>query len=102
MNTRDGSSLDLLKEDLLEKQARNIHSEVLRKRVEYLKASEEGQRTMCKIFEEVREDGRKEGIEENKEMVVRIMLSEGEPIEKIMKYTDSSIEKINNIKNNML
>ena len=57
---------------------------------------------MCKIFEEVREDGRKEGIEENKEMVVRIMLSEGEPIEKIMKYTDSSIEKINNIKNNML
>ena len=102
VNTRDGSSLDLLKEDLLEKQARNIHSEVLRKRVEYLKASEEGQRTMCKIFEEVREDGRKEGIEENKEMVVRIMLSEGEPIEKIMKYTDSSIEKINNIKNNML
>ena len=102
INIRDGSSLDLLKEDLLEKEPDKIHSEVLRKRVKYLKENEEGERIMCKIFEEVRSEGYIEGKNDGIETVIKIMLLENEPFEKIKKYTGSSIERIMDIKNNMI
>lgn len=106
VNIRDGSTLDLLKEDLLAKEAAKIHSKILRERVKYFKESQEGQREMCKIFEEIREhgyiDGKHHGIEEGKELVIKMMLSEGESIEKIMKYTGTTIDKITHIRNSMI
>ena len=47
---------------------------------------------------EAREEGREEGIEQEKMQVAKEMLKDNEPIEKIMKYTKLSKVQILNLK----
>ncbi len=45
----------------------DMYSDVLKKRVDYLKNSEEGVKFMCEIWDEIREEGRIEGKSQGKE-----------------------------------
>ena len=49
-----------LMHDFRERDYRKMHYEVLRKKVRYLKESKGGRKKMCKIFEDLKEQGRQE------------------------------------------
>ena len=58
----------------------------LAERVRYFKEDEEGMKKMCWFTEEIIEDERIE--------TAKLMLADGEPIEKIVRYTRLTIEQV--------
>ena len=87
---QDQSELGKMMHDFYCTKADDMYDEVLRERVKYLKENKEGLSIMCKIMEEIREEGKHEVIVE----IVKRMLLEGEDIEKISFYTHLSVEEI--------
>ena len=71
-------------------------------RVRFFKEEQEGVKIMCKLGEELmaagRAEGRAAGRTENAYDTARLMLEDGEPIEKIMRYTKLTLEQIEAIK----
>ena len=71
---------------------------ILANRVQYFKQDAKGVATMCRAFEEVREDGKLEGklegARDNSLEVARSMLADGVPYEVIAKYTKLSVEEV--------
>lgn len=95
---QDQSELGKMMHDFYCTQADDMYDEILRERVQYLKENKEGLNIMCKIMEEIREEGKYEGIEIGKHEgiveIVKRMLLEGEDIERISFYTHLSVEEI--------
>ena len=68
------------------KEAREMYYEVLAKRVEGLKRRKEGEKEMGKILDEVRDEGKRKGIEETKIISIQsLMESMNWSIEEAMK-----------------
>lgn len=49
---------------------------------------------MCKAIDDIREEGREEGIAAQKVSVAEAMLVDAEPVAKIKKYTKLPLEKL--------
>ena len=62
----------------------------LKNRVKYYKETEEGIQTMCEIMDSIRAKGRKEA---GASTVIK-MLKAGEPLQKIMDYSDTTQEEV--------
>jgi len=70
-----------------------IHKE-LADRVKYYKENEEGIRDMCQVFDEVRNEGIEQGIEQSRIENALEMIGDGLPLDKVAKYSQLSIEKV--------
>ena len=94
--------------------ASDMYFDILADRVRYFKENQEGMKTMCRIWEEFVEDGRAEGRAQGiaqgraegraegeanmaKETAKR-MLEDGEPVEKIIRYTNLTLEQIDELR----
>ena len=114
---QDDSSLGRLMHDFFCTEPDDMYYETLANRARYLKKNEKGVAIMCKAMDELyqrgvdfgRVEGREEGIGIGREEgigigrqeqcieIAKAMLIDGEPIEKIMRYTPlkkSEIEKL--------
>lgn len=99
---RDDSPIGLLMHDLFCTKAEEMHNKVLAERVRYFKETEEGMKCMCKIWDDIREEGReegrKEGIQEGKiEMLVLLSREQGKPdayiVEEIVRLLQVDAER---------
>ena len=99
---QDDTDLGRLMHDLYCKIADEMYSEVLAKRVRELKETERGVEFMCRVMDELynegkeegREEGRKEGREEGKREVVLSMAEMGISVEKIAQAAKESVSLV--------
>ena len=63
-----------------------------------LKSEEKGGlMNMCGALEELVNEGVEKGVEKEKISLTKMMIEEGEPVNKIVKYTGLSVDKLNEI-----
>lgn len=67
---------------------------ILAERVRYFKEDTKGVVTMCRAFEEVREETRRETTRENSIALARTMLADGLPYDMVAKYAKLSLEEL--------
>ena len=95
---KDDTKLGRLMQDFTCTNPNDMNYPVLAQRVRYFKEVTKGVATMCRAFEEVREDGKLEGklegARDNSLEVARSMLADGVPYEVIAKYTKLSVEEV--------
>lgn len=95
---KDDTKLGRLMQDFACTNPNDMNYPVLAQRVRYFKEDTKGVATMCRAFEEVREDGKLEGklegARDNSLEVARSMLADGVPYEVIAKYTKLSVEEV--------
>lgn len=95
---KDDTKLGRLMQDFTCTNPNDMNYSVLAQRVRYFKEDTKGVATMCRAFEEVREDGKLEGklegARDNSLEVARSMLADGVPYEVIAKYTKLSVEEV--------
>ena len=99
---KDDTKLGRLMQDFTCTNPNDMNYPVLAQRVRYFKEDTKGVATMCRAFEEVREDGKLEGklegkiegARDNSFEIARSMLADGVPYEVIAKYTKLSVEEI--------
>ena len=95
---KDDTKLGRLMQDFTCTNPNDMNYPVLAQRVRYFKEDTKGVATMCRAFEEVREDGKLEGklegARDNSLEVARSMLADGVPYEVIAKYTKLSVEEV--------
>ena len=95
---KDDTKLGRLMQDFTCTNPNDMNYPVLAQRVRYFKEYTKGVATMCRAFEEVREDGKLEGklegARDNSLEVARSMLADGVPYEVIAKYTKLSVEEV--------
>ncbi len=56
-----------------------------------------GLMNMCGALEELVNEGVEKGVEKEKISLTKMMIEEGEPVNKIVKYTGLSVDKLNEI-----
>ena len=95
---QDDTDLGRLMHDLYCKIADEMYSEVLAKRVRELKETERGVEFMCRVMDELynegKEEGREEGREEGKREVVLSMAEMGISVEKIAQAAKESVSLV--------
>ena len=67
---------------------------LLAEEVRYLKETEGGQKQMCRLLEEMREEAAAEARAEGKASDAIKMLTKGYPVEEIMEITDLPLEDV--------
>ena len=87
-------ALGLLMHDFFCSNPAEMHYPELAKRADFFKHDNEGVSTMCEIMQNLQEEGRAEGREEERTSTAKKMLQFNEPIEKIAAYTSLSEERI--------
>lgn len=99
---KGNDALGLLMHDFFCTDPADMHYPELAKRTDFFKHDNKGVSVMCKIMQELHDEGRAEGRAEGRtegllEMATNTaisMLRDNEPIERIMKYTQLSEERI--------
>ena len=77
----------------------DMYYDVLAERVRFFKESKEGIAIMCKVMEDMRNESLKEGMQEEKRMVVIRMLSDGIlTLEKIAEYAGLPLDEVKKMK----
>lgn len=76
--------------------AEDMHYSNLSKGVDYFKNSEEGVQIMCREMEQMREEARKEGLEEANRNTALRLFDLGDSIEKISAGVEESEETVTN------
>lgn len=84
--------------DMMCKNYQDMYYEVLRNRVRYFKEQEGGIRTMCEIFDEIRQKGKLEGFIEGKqkgklELINHLMNSQNLSFQDVVNMLGISIEE---------
>ena len=93
----DDSALGKLMSDFYCTKADGMYYKELSDKVRHYKESEEGVKTMCDIWEEVKNEGKIEASIEN----AKTMLKDGSlPYEKIAEFSGLSIEKVRELAGN--
>ena len=93
----DDSALGKLMSDFCCTKADGMYYKELSDKVRHYKESEEGVKTMCDIWEEVKNEGKIEASIEN----AKTMLKDGSlPYEKIAEFSGLSIEKVRELAGN--
>ena len=92
---KDDTKLGRLMQDFTCTNPDDMNYPVLAQRVRYFKEDTKGVATMCRAFEEVREEGKREQAVE----FARSMLADGMPYEIVAKYTKLSIEEVKALDN---
>lgn len=87
---KDDTKLGRLMQDFTCINPDDMNYPVLAQRVRYFKEDTKGVATMCRAFEEVREEGKREQAVES----TRSMLADGMPYEIVAKYTKLSVEEV--------
>ena len=87
---KDETELGKLMHDFTCTNPDDMNYPVLAQRVRYFKEDTKGVATMCRAFEEVREEGKREQAVES----TRSMLADGMPYEIVAKYTKLSVEEV--------
>lgn len=87
---KDDTKLGRLMQDFTCANPDDMNYPVLAQRVRYFKEDTKGVATMCRAFEEVREEGKREQAVE----FARSMLADGMPYEIVAKYTKLSVEEV--------
>ncbi len=87
---KDDTKLGRLMQDFTCTNPDDMNYPVLAQRVRYFKEDTKGVATMCRAFEEVREEGKREQAVE----FARSMLADGMPYEIVAKYTKLSVEEV--------
>lgn len=87
---KDDTKLGRLMQDFICTNPDDMNYPVLAQRVRYFKEDTKGVATMCRAFEEVREEGKREQAVE----FARSMLADGMPYEIVAKYTKLSVEEV--------
>lgn len=87
---KDDTKLGRLMQDFTCTNPDDMNYSVLAQRVRYFKEDTKGVATMCRAFEEVREEGKREQAVE----FARSMLADGMPYEIVAKYTKLSVEEV--------
>ena len=82
--------------------AADMHYDIMKDRVKYLKESREGEAFMCKIMEEIREEGRAEGMEKGRAEIIFNMLENGKTPEEISDFAGIPLEQIKRVKEKLL
>ena len=96
MRTND-SALGRLMSDFYSQEADSMYYKELSDKVRHYKESEEGVKTMCDTWEEIRNEGKIEASIEH----ATAMLKDGAlPIEKIAEFTGLSVEKVRELAGN--
>ena len=92
---KDDTRLGRLMQDFTCTNPDDMNYPVLAQRVRYFKEDTKGVAAMCRAFEEVREEGKREQVVE----FARSMLADGMPYEIVAKYTKLSIEEVKALDN---
>ena len=92
---KDDTKLGRLMQDFTCTNPDDMNYPVLAQRVRYFKEDTKGVAAMCRAFEEVREEGKREQAVE----FARSMLADGMPYEIVAKYTKLSIEEVKALDN---
>ena len=87
---KDDTALGKLMHDFTCTNPDDMNYPVLAQRVRYFKEDTTGVATMCRAFEEVREETKREQAIES----AKTMLADGLPYERIARYTKLSIEEV--------
>ena len=87
---KDDTKLGRLMQDFTCTNPDDMNYPVLAQRVRYFKEDTKGVATMCRAFEEVREEGKREQAVE----FARSMLADGMPYEIVAKYMKLSVEEV--------
>ena len=100
---RDESPVGKLMSDFFCTDPKEMNYRVLAERVRFFKETKEGVLTMCKIMEDVRNEGinigRNEGAKERSIETAKKMLSDGVlSLQKISEYSDLSLEEIKKLR----
>lgn len=95
---QDNTPLGRLMHDMMCKNYQDMYYEVLRNRVRYFKEQEGGIRTMCEIFDEIRQKGKLEGFIEGKqkgklELINHLMNSQNLSFQDVVNMLGISIEE---------
>ena len=97
----DDSALGKLMSDFYCTKADGMYYKELSDKVIHYKESEEGVKTMCDIWEEVKNEGKIEGKLEASIENAKTMLKDGSlPYEKIAEFSGLSIEKVRELAGN--
>lgn len=85
----------MLMHDFMCKNCKDIHYEVLRRRVSYFKETEGGIQEMCEIFDKIRNNGEEEGIEEG--ILIGIDKGRLDDIQKLISKKKMTFEEVVNL-----
>lgn len=104
---RGPDDLGRLMHDFFCTSAAEMKFSLMAEKTRYLKESEEGVGQMCKIMEDLKEEGRKEGVElgrmQERKEVARLMLEEGLlELEKIAKISRLPLNEVKKIQKKLL
>ena len=99
---RGNDSFGMLMHDFACPNPDEMYFPVLAERTRYFKESQKGVLTMCKAFEEVREEGRLEGREEGiqigqRDLILEIMTRGKRSLEEISAFSGLPLEELKNI-----
>lgn len=94
---RDNTPLGALMSDFSCNDPDDIKNPVLSNRVRYLKKTEKGVASMCKMMEDMRSEAEKIGADGRTIEMIFDMAENDEPIEKIAKYAKKTIEETKRI-----
>lgn len=92
---QDETPLGLLMHDFMCKNCKDMHYEVLRRRVSYFKETEGGIQEMCEIFDKIRNNGKEEGIEEG--ILIGIDKGRLDDIQKLISKKKMTFEEVVNL-----
>lgn len=90
----EDTALSKLMHDFLCTDPKDMYYATLKNRVKYYKDTEEGIQTMCEIMDAIRAKGLAEGRQKSIIATVTKMLKAGEPLQKIMDYSDTTQEEV--------
>ena len=94
-NKTEDTALGRLMSDFFCTNANDMHYKELSDKVRYYKETEEGVDRMCEIWDEIRNEGRKEGMENARIKNAKAMIKDGVlPLEKIAEYSGLTLEKV--------
>lgn len=91
---KDESQLGRLMHDFSCKNPNDMNYSVLAQRVRYFKEDTKGVATMCRAFEEVREEALREGERKKALKSALEMLADGVPCDKVAKYTGLTLTEV--------
>ena len=98
----ENTELGRLMHDLFCRDPRDMHNHILADRVKFFKENKEGVKSMCNAFQEVRDEGKKEGREETKIVVALRALSRGMSVPETAELVDlpiDAVEKLESVRN---
>ena len=91
---KDDTKLGRLMQDFTCTNPDDMNYPVLAQRVRYFKEDTKGVATMCRAFEEVREEALREGERKKALKSALEMLADGVPCDKVAKYTGLTLSEV--------